>query len=225
MIAELHSDGIPEGRIRIRLSGTAGQSLGAFLIRGIELHLDGTGNDYVGKGMGGGSIAIVPRQGEEGSLPHGAGNAVLYGATGGRLFIAGTVGQRFAVRNSGAAAVVEGCSHHGCEYMTGGAVAILGRVDRNLAAGMTGGVLFVWDPEGTAPRFFAETAPAAGRPDPTDLEELRPLIEEHRRRTGSEAALRVLEEWEDAASSFWILRASEPEATRRVTLAAVSGNA
>jgi len=140
-------------------------------------------------------------------VPHGAGNAVLYGATAGRLHVAGTVGQRFAVRNSGAVAVIEGCSDHGCEYMTGGRVAVLGPVGRNLAAGMTGGVLFVWDPGGNARSRLAETAPAANEADPADLAEVRALIEGHARRTGSLRALALLESWERAAPPFLVLRA------------------
>jgi glutamate synthase domain-containing protein 2/glutamate synthase domain-containing protein 1/glutamate synthase domain-containing protein 3 len=225
MVAELHPEGLPEGHIRVRLSGTAGQSFGAFLTAGVDMHLDGTANDGVGKGMGGGTISIVPRHAEGSAIPHGAGNAVLYGATGGRLFVAGRVGQRFAVRNSGAAAVVEGCSDHGCEYMTGGAVVILGPVGRNLAAGMTGGVLFVWDPQGRAPRCFGETAPRAARPGAADLEEARRLVAEHSRRTGSAAARRVLEGWEDAASSLWVLRAAPPEPAHSITVSrAAAGN-
>ena len=129
--------GLPDGTINVRLSGTAGQSFGAWLTPGIALRLKGPANDYVGKGMGGGLISIAPPRGP--SIPHAAGNAVLYGATGGRIFISGRVGQRFAVRNSGAVAVAEGCSDHGCEYMTGGVVVILGEAGRNFAAGMTGG--------------------------------------------------------------------------------------
>src|SRR5690606_25944842 len=114
-IAALHGDaGLPDDTIRIRLNGTAGQSLGAWLSRGVTIDLRGTANDYVAKGMAGGTIAVTPVRGE--TIPHAAGNAVLYGATGGKVFLAGRVGQRFAVRNSGATAVVEGCSDHGCEY-------------------------------------------------------------------------------------------------------------
>ena len=222
-IADRHPEGLPDGSVRIRLSGTAGQSLGAFLSRGVDIHLDGTANDYVGKGMGGGRIAVVPRLAEPGPVPHGAGNACLYGATGGGLFVAGSVGQRFGVRNSGAVAVVEGCSDHFGEYMTGGALAVLGRTGRNVAAGMTGGVLFVWDPDGVARRHFAETAPAATRPGVGDLDELRSLLEQHVRATGSERGAGILERFGDAARDFWVLRASTEEATRRVTLAEVAG--
>jgi glutamate synthase domain-containing protein 3 len=209
-IAASHPEGLPDGTVGVRLSGTAGQSLGAFLSPGIEIRLDGTANDYVGKGMGGGTIIIVP---QSPGPAHGAGNAVLYGATGGRLFVRGSVGQRFAVRNSGAAAVVEGCGDHGAEYMTGGVAVVLGPVGRNTAAGMTGGVLFVHDPEGSAAPAFAETAPRAARPHRNDMPQLRAMLEAHAGATGSEAAAAVLRGWEHAAAEFWVLRASAPALT------------
>jgi len=162
-IADMRGDaGLDEGSLSIRLSGTAGQSFGAFLARGIDLVLDGVGNDYVGKGMGGGSIAIKPFT-DSSTVPHGAGNACLYGATAGRLFVAGSVGQRFAVRNSGAIAVVEGTSDHACEYMTGGVVAIVGDAGRNIAAGMTGGTLFLHDPQTRIKGHLSADAPAPQR--------------------------------------------------------------
>ena len=213
-VTERHSGGFAPGTIKVRLAGTAGQSLGAFLTSGIDLHLDGVANDYVGKGMGGGRITIVPSltDGEE-FMPHGAGNAVLYGATGGRLFVAGRVGQRLAVRNSGAIAVVEGCSDHGGEYMTGGTLVVLGQVGRNAAAGMTGGSMFVYDADGTAPRYFAETAPQSVRPGENDLAELRELVSEHARLTGSTVAARILEDWAVESARFWLIRAVPPEQT------------
>ena len=207
IIAARHPAGLPEGSITIRLTGTAGQSLGAFLVPGVHLHLEGTANDGVGKGMAGGSIAIVPRAAGAGPS-HGAGNAALYGATGGRLFVAGRVGLRFAVRNSGARAVVEGCLDHGCEYMTGGTVAILGPTGHNLAAGMTGGVLFVWDPTGEAPRRFAVTSPQAAHPSPSDLDELHALLQEHLTATASPTAAAVLADWDRSRGQFWAMRPS-----------------
>ena len=154
--------GFETDSIKVHLTGWAGQSFGAFLIDGIELDLAGAANDYVGKGMGGGLVVVKPRRHQD-FVPHAAGNAVLYGATGGVAFLAGTVGQRFAVRNSGGVGVVEGCSDHGCEYMTGGTVVVLGPVGRNFAAGMTGGSAFVWDPNLRLHRNLAETSPAARR--------------------------------------------------------------
>jgi glutamate synthase domain-containing protein 2/glutamate synthase domain-containing protein 1/glutamate synthase domain-containing protein 3 len=197
--------GLPEGTIRIRLAGTAGQSLGAFLAPGISIRLDGTANDYVGKGQGGGTITIVPTLREPVGPAHGAGNAVLYGATGGKLFVAGPVGQRFAVRNSGAVAVVEGCSDHGCEYMTGGTVVILGSTGRNLAAGMTGGTLFMWDPNWVAIRSLADTAPFARRLADAERARLRGLIEEHQSETGSSRGAQILKSWDQEGENFWIL--------------------
>jgi glutamate synthase (ferredoxin) len=210
-IAELvGGDGMAEGSVDVRFSGTAGQSFGAFLSAGISLRLIGTANDYVGKGMGGGLISVTPAAGAPGTVPHGAGNACLYGATAGKLFVAGSVGQRFGVRNSGASAVVEGASDHCCEYMTGGTVAVLGSIGRNVAAGMTGGVLFVWDPTGTAKRHFADSAPEAARLGDADAAELAELLEEHVAATGSRTAQRLLDNWTRHRADFWILRAQPP---------------
>lgn len=207
-IAEITGDaGLAEGLLHIRLSGTAGQSLGAFLARGIDIDLDGVGNDYVGKGMGGGSIAVRPFT-QSSTVPHGAGNACLYGATGGKLYIAGTVGQRFAVRNSGADAVVEGTSDHPCEYMTGGSVAILGPAGRNIAAGMTGGVLFLYDPDTSVKAHIADSAPSLKRLGDKDIAELRAMIGAHTERTGSARGAELLADWPDAVRRFWVLRPS-----------------
>ena len=190
-IAKRHGDvGLPDGTIEVRLSGTAGQSLGAWLTPGVSLLLAGPANDYVGKGMAGGLISVAPVR--SASIPQGAGNAVLYGATGGRLFIAGRVGQRFAVRNSGAIAVVEGCSDHGCEYMTGGTVVVLGEVGRNFAAGMTGGKAYVWDPTIAIKGKLAQTAPAVRRLTDEEQDQLRELIMEHVERTDSPLGRSVL---------------------------------
>lgn len=203
--------GLPEGTIHVRLAGTAGQSLGAWLAPGITLRLQGTANDYVGKGMGGGRIVIVPRRAAVGQSAQGAGNAVLYGATGGHVFIAGRVGQRFAVRNSGAVAVVEGASDHGCEYMTGGLVVVLGRVGRNFAAGMTGGTAYVWDPQQILNRFVADTAPAVRRLVEVEALELHALVEEHFRETESSTAQDILARWDHQVDRFWVLHAGGPE--------------
>lgn len=204
-VVSRYPDGLPEATIRVRLAGTAGQSLGAFLAPGISIRLDGTANDYVGKGQGGGTITVVPTLREPVGPAHGAGNAVLYGATGGKLFIAGPVGQRFAVRNSGAVAVVEGCSDHGCEYMTGGTAVVLGPAGRNLAAGMTGGTLYMWDPDWVAIRSLADTAPFARRLVETERRRLHELIEEHVGQTGSSRAAHILKTWERERDNFWIL--------------------
>lgn len=207
-IAKRHGDvGLPDGTIEVRLSGTAGQSLGAWLSPGVSLLLEGPANDYVGKGMAGGLISVAPVRNV--SIPQGAGNAVLYGATGGRLFIAGRVGQRFAVRNSGAIAVVEGCSDHGCEYMTGGTVVILGEVGRNFAAGMTGGKAYVWDPTIAIKGKLAETAPAVRRMTDKERDQLRELIMEHVERTDSPLGRSVLESLGDT----WVV---DPETVDEV---------
>ena len=166
-------DGLPPGSVQARYTGVAGQSFGAFLADGVTLELTGEANDYVGKGMGGGRIVIRPPADDAGQ-PTLAGNTLLYGATGGQLFVAGRVGERFAVRNSGAVAVVEGTGDHCCEYMTGGTVVVLGPVGYNLGAGMTGGEAYVYDPEG---RLGARLNASAGRVPPAQ------------RRPGGRAAL------------------------------------
>ncbi|MDH3518666.1 MAG: hypothetical protein OEM66_07055, partial [Acidimicrobiia bacterium] len=151
-------------------------------------------------------------------------NAVLYGATGGRAFLAGNVGQRFAVRNSGASAVVEGCSDHGCEYMTGGVAVVLGRIGRNFGAGMTGGVAFVWDPERMLPRLVADTSPPARRLFEDEGEELSDLIEEHARLTSSPVAAAILANWEKEQGRFWVLRTSRPAVVERVDALGAAGD-
>ncbi|MDH4116049.1 MAG: glutamate synthase large subunit [Acidimicrobiia bacterium] len=207
-IAARYGDtGLEDGTIDIRLSGIAGQSFGAFLSRGVTLRLNGTANDYVGKGMGGGRLVVVPRRGDGSGVPQAGGNACLYGATGGRAFIAGAVGQRFAVRNSGGTAVVEGVSDHACEYMTGGVIVILGPVGRNVAAGMTGGVAYIWDPNVTLGRYLAETSPSMRRPLDAEATEIRALVEEHVQETDSLVAAQLLEMWERQVDRFWVLRA------------------
>src|SRR5438270_3692636 len=177
--------------------GSAGQSFGAFLEDGVELALEGQAQDYVGKGMGGGVIAIRPFAGDASEDPVLAGNTILYGATGGRLFIAGRAGERFCVRNSGAVAVVEGAGDHFCEYMTGGVAVALGPIGSNLGAGMTGGVAYVRDWLGLNPdSVVARAVPKE------DAEELRLLITEHAARTGSRLALSLLADWRSALAGF-----------------------
>ncbi|MCA1736806.1 MAG: glutamate synthase large subunit [Actinobacteria bacterium] len=205
-------DGGQPSPIRVHLSGWAGQSFGAFLTDGISLHLAGAANDYVGKGLGGGMIVVRPRR-NDGSIPHAAGNAVLYGATAGVAFLAGMVGQRFAVRNSGGTAIVEGCSDHGCEYMTGGTVVVLGRVGRNFGAGMTGGAAFVWDPEIRLQRYLAETSPAARRLSEMEQIHLHHLLNWYHTETQSPVAATVLGDWDRQVDRFWTLRAGTSRAT------------
>ena len=192
----------PAGRARIELEGTAGQSFGAFLAPGIDLRLTGVCNDYVGKGMGGGRIVVRPPADDAGA-PVLIGNTALYGATRGELFCAGRAGERFAVRNSGATAVVEGVGDHCGEYMTGGSVIVLGPVGRNLGAGMTGGELFLYDPDSQALDQLNDELVRPVRPDEFELIFLRELIEAHHELTGSAVAGEILETWDRAHAAFW----------------------
>jgi glutamate synthase (ferredoxin) len=181
----------PRGLASIRLDGEAGQSFGAFLVDGIHLDLVGEANDYVGKSMGGGRLVIRPPADDAGE-PTLAGNTCLYGATAGSVFIAGAVGERFAVRNSGAVAVVEGTGDHCCEYMTGGTVVVLGAIGQNFAAGLTGGVIYVaGNRESLAARLNAREL-AIDAPTPTEQKLLRDLLETHERLTGSRVARSLL---------------------------------
>jgi glutamate synthase (ferredoxin) len=191
----------PAGRARIEFEGAAGQSFGAFLSAGVDFRLVGTANDYVGKGMGGGRIVISPPEGDAGS-PVLVGNTALYGATRGELFCAGRAGERFAVRNSGATAVVEGTGDHAGEYMTGGSVIILGPVGRNVGAGMTGGELFLFDTGGVLDRLNDELV-LPHRPDDVQLVFLRELVAAHAELTGSQTARRILADWERESAAFW----------------------
>ena len=200
-IARVAGSGPPPGRIRARFEGSAGQSFGAFLTAGVELDLVGDANDGVGKAMSGGRIVISPPPDDAGD-PCLVGNAVLYGATGGQLFCAGSAGERFAVRNSGAVAVIEGVGDHGCEYMTAGTVVVLGDVGLNFGAGMTGGEAYVLDRDGTLDARLGDGLALAHDPDASQLAELRELVERHHRHTESRRAASLLERWGDEASSF-----------------------
>ena len=177
--------------------GSAGQSFGAFLDEGHELSLEGQAQDYVGKGMGGGVIAIRPFADCAAEDPVLAGNTIAYGATGGRLFIAGRVGERFGVRNSGATVVVEGAGDHFCEYMTGGVAVALGPIGWNAGAGMTGGVAYI-----TSWSQLNVDSVVAGEVPAEDAPELRALVEEHHRRTGSIRAAAMLADWSRALAGF-----------------------
>ena len=192
----------PPGLARLRFEGQVGQSFGAFLAAGVELVLTGDANDYVGKGMGGGRIVVRPPADDAGD-PVLVGNTVLYGATGGELFVAGRAGERFAVRNSGATAVVEGAGNHLCEYMTGGTVVCIGATGSNVGAGMSGGELYVLDPTGDVLGNVNRQLVEAHRPSSRQLEGLRELIAEHATVTGSRRAAELVEEWEDRRDQFW----------------------
>ncbi len=195
-------EGLPSGSATARFTGSAGQSFGAFLADGVVLDLIGEANDYLGKGMGGGRIAVRPPAGDAGD-PVLAGNTVLYGATGGQVFIAGRAGERFMVRNSGATAVVEGTGDHACEYMTGGTCVILGPFGYNLGAGMTGGQAFVFDPDGLLSARLNPQLVEASKLDDPQSAELRFLLERHRELTGSLRAGEMLDDWDVTLRSFW----------------------
>jgi len=197
--------GLPEDTIRLQFTGSAGQSFGAFVPRGITLRLEGDSNDYVGKGLSGGTIIVYPpRQAtfvpEENIL---IGNVALYGATSGEAYFRGVAGERFAVRNSGAHAVVEGVGDHGCEYMTGGRVIVLGRTGRNFAAGMSGGVAYVLDVTGDFRlRCNHEMVELGPLENLEDIELVRSLVERHVEHTGSDYGARVLSRWSQSAAMF-----------------------
>jgi len=198
-------EGLPEDTIRLNFTGSAGQSLGAFVPPGVTITLEGDANDYVGKGLSGGKIIIkAPRTAsfapEENII---IGNVALYGATAGEVYINGMAGERFGVRNSGVSTVVEGVGDHGCEYMTGGRVVILGEAGRNFAAGMSGGIAYVLDDEGDfATRCNKQMVLLEKIEDLAEAEEVRQLIRQHAEYTGSAKAIRTLENWDDAVRTF-----------------------
>jgi glutamate synthase (NADPH/NADH) large chain len=199
------SEGLPTGTINARFAGSAGQSFGAFLVPGIEFYLEGDTNDYLGKGLAGGRIIVVPPEGStfESDQNIIIGNTVLYCATSGEIFISGVAGERFAVRNSGATAVVEGVGDHCCEYMTGGRVVVLGRTGRNFAAGMSGGIAYVLDEEGDFDYYcnmgMVELSLVE---DLNDKKELTDLIARHFELTGSKTAEKILADPETYLERF-----------------------
>jgi glutamate synthase (NADPH/NADH) large chain len=198
-------NGLKPGHITVRLRGSAGQSLGAFAVQGLRLEVFGDANDYVGKGLSGGTIVVRPLASSPLVARDNAiiGNTVLYGATAGRLFAAGQAGERFAVRNSGAVAVIEGCGSNGCEYMTGGTAVILGRVGDNFAAGMTGGMAFVYDDEGVLDERINGDSVVAARIASAHWEDtLRALVAEHARETQSAFAAALLTDWDLLVGRF-----------------------
>ena len=199
------NDGLPDGTISVKFKGSAGQSFGAFLARGISFKLEGEANDYLGKGLSGGHIAVLPPvrsnfAAEQNTI---VGNTLLYGATSGEVYINGRAGERFAVRNSGAIAVVEGVGDHCCEYMTGGRVVVLGQTGRNFAAGMSGGVAYVWDPHGTFDYFCnMDMVELSLLEDSTARKELHELIRQHYLYTGSTLARTMLDNWPHYVEEF-----------------------
>jgi len=207
-IAAIHGNaGLPEETITLNMKGVTGQSLGAFLSKGVTINVEGAGNDYIGKGMHGGRIVITAeKSGPEFAL---GGNTCLYGATGGTLYINGQVGERFAVRNSGVTAVVEGTGDHPCEYMTGGVVVILGKTGINFGAGMTGGKAFVYDEEGT---FYEKVNPELVEAIRIDTDEwdyemfaLKRLLRDYVAKTGSQKAQEILDNARTAVRKFWMV--------------------
>jgi glutamate synthase (NADPH) large chain len=203
--ARYGAEGLPDGTITVVATGTAGQAFGAFVTRGITITLEGDANDYVGKGLSGGVLAVRPPsrakyKGEENVI---VGNTCLYGATSGRAFFAGRGGERFAVRNSGATAIVEGVGDHGCEYMTGGTVVVLGLTGRNFGAGMSGGLAYVYDEDGAfASRCNKAMIELESLADTKEIAALESLIEEHVSRTGSAKGSRLLDDWASATAKF-----------------------
>ncbi len=196
--------GLPDATISIRFTGSAGQSFGAFIPKGIELRLEGDANDYLGKGLSGGRIILRPDKRAK-FVAHEnviAGNVIGYGATSGEIFIAGVVGERFCVRNSGATAVVEGLGDHGCEYMTGGRVVVLGTTGRNFAAGMSGGIAYVYDIDGEfQSRVNTELVDVVGLDDQESVW-LEQTIRRHHELTNSVRAGDVLANWQDAKTKI-----------------------
>jgi glutamate synthase (NADPH/NADH) large chain len=208
-IARFYGDkGLPENSININLNGIAGQSFGAFLSKGMNLYLNGAANDYVGKGMNGGKIIINPAH--QGQKFSGAGNTCLYGATGGKLYIRANVGERFAVRNSGCTAVVEGTGDNACEYMTGGIVVILGNTGINFGAGMTGGLAFVYDPEKTFVDKMNQELIESVRIDTDDTERerlyLKRLLLDYLHETDSEMSDNILQNFRAEIRNFWMVK-------------------
>jgi glutamate synthase (NADPH/NADH) large chain/glutamate synthase (ferredoxin) len=210
-VAKHHGDrGLAEGTFDIQLSGSAGQSFATFLCGGIRLTLTGEANDYVGKGMAGGEIRILPPENRSFVASENSilGNTVMYGASGGRLFANGRGGERFCVRNSGGTAVVEGIGDHGCEYMTNGTVVVLGETGKNFGAGMSGGQAFIYDDSERFEKLFNPEMVEIVRLDEGDEEaaNLKSLVEAHRDATGSGKAAELLENWSASLAKFWMVR-------------------
>ena len=205
-ISKMHGEnGLPEDTIEINVCGSAGQSFGAFLAHGVTIKFEGIGNDYVGKGLSGGKISIKTPDGSKFTSHENTiiGNVALYGATDGEMYVNGNAGERFAVRNSGAKAVVEGVGDHGCEYMTGGVVVVIGGIGKNFAAGMSGGIAYVHDPEDKfLERCNVEIEDVSSELDEVDENMIKSLLHNHIEYTGSGIALSILNNWEDSKNEF-----------------------
>ena len=198
-------DGLPDGTIHIKANGSAGQSVGAWSTKGVTIEIEGDANDYAGKGLSGGRLIIYPHKDSTFTPAENIviGNVALYGATSGEAYFRGIAAERFCVRNSGAHAVIEGVGDHGCEYMTGGRAVILGPTGRNFAAGMSGGVAYVLDPDDTfLVNCNLETVALENVEAAEDVTELKTLIENHQQHTGSETACKILSDWDVAVTKF-----------------------
>jgi len=196
---------LPDDTIRLQFTGSAGQSFGAFVPRGITLTLEGDSNDYIAKGLSGGKVIVYPPAGSTFVPSENViiGNVALYGATAGEAYFRGMAGERFAVRNSGVNAVVQAVGDHGCEYMTGGRVVVLGPTGRNFAAGMSGGIAYVLDETGDFPgNCNREMVQLYSLEDPEEIEGVRALIRKHAEYTGSERSQQVLDSWEQMVPLF-----------------------
>ena len=197
--------GLPEDTIWLKFNGSAGQSFGAFVPKGITLELEGDANDYVGKGLSGGKIIVYPPAGSTFAPQENViiGNVAFYGATGGEAYIRGMAGERFCVRNSGLNAVVLSVGDHGCEYMTGGRVVVLGPTGKNFAAGMSGGIAYVYDERGDFPdNCNREMVQLFGLEDPEEMAEVRELVRKHAAFTGSSQSRQVYDDWDRAVGKF-----------------------
>jgi glutamate synthase (NADPH/NADH) large chain len=219
-IARRHGDlGMSENPITLRLKGSAGQSLGVWNAGGLNIYLEGDANDYVGKGMAGGKLVIYPQQDSQFRSHEAAiiGNTCLYGATGGTLYAAGIAGERFAVRNSGAQAIVEGVGDHGCEYMTGGIVAVLGETGLNFGAGMTGGFAFVLDMQNNFVDKYNHELIDVHRLSTENMQahskHLRNMITDFVRETGSAWGQEILDNYSEFLSKFWLVKPKAAEIT------------
>ncbi|OIQ68952.1 ferredoxin-dependent glutamate synthase 1 [mine drainage metagenome] len=220
-VTQVHPQGLPDDTIRIQLEGTGGQSFGAFLVTGITLYLIGDANDYTGKGLSGGRVVVRPSIDFRGDAVKNTivGNTVMFGATSGEAFFSGVAGERFAVRLSGATAVVEGTGDHGCEYMTGGTVVVLGKTGRNFAAGMSGGMAYVYDEDGQFAKrcntAMVSLTKVLATPEQqvalerslwhrglSDEDQLKQLLADHNRWTGSKRARELLDSWETSRLKF-----------------------
>jgi glutamate synthase (ferredoxin) len=222
--------GLPEDTIQFHFEGSAGQSLGAFIPPGLSLFVEGDANDYVGKGLSGGKIVIRPPKNATFAAEENIviGNVALYGATAGELYVRGIAGERFAVRNSGAKAVVEGVGDHGCEYMTGGRVVVLGKTGRNFAAGMSGGIAYVFDDSNTFPiHCNKQMVELTKVDDAEDLAELKALIEWHVQYTDSVIGKRIVDHWPAMQGKFLKIMPKDYkrvlEAEQRVRAQGLSG--